>query len=251
MVVLSVSSALLPAVAAVSASAATSPTAVRFTSPVTATGLAPGYRVTKTQSAECEDGSDSIAGAIYRCFAGSAVYDPCWRDPRAADGKDVVCLLRPGETSLTELTPTAPVAVRPATLEVDRFEPWGIELADGHKCLLAQGAHDTVGPPQNGFVVDWLCGGTLALLRGLHETRQPWTADEAIYSRDISSARFGPKRVPIAAVWYGVDGPASLAKLPALPFTGFPVWPPLAIGAVLVGTGAAVVAGSRRRTPIA
>ncbi len=219
---------------------------MHIVSPVTATGLAPGYRVTHVVAGECLDGlpgSESIAGAVYRCFAGNFIEDPCWRDPRAADRKDVVCLLEPWQHSLTEIRLSAPLAPARESLALSRSDPWGIELADGRRCLLLQGAHDTLGPPATGRVLSWSCNQKTAVLEGLHQSEQPWTADTAIYVSTPPYTKAGPLRVPIAVAWYGVDGPAALA---GLPFTGFPVWPLLAVGFALLGLGTiALRAGSR------
>jgi hypothetical protein len=163
-------------------------------SPTTPTGeLQSGYTVAATKlSAHCEPGSDVLAG-VYRCFQGNGVYDPCWASPQAPS-PGVLCLLAPWETKVTELNLTA--ALEPS--EPGPLLVWGIQLANGHRCLALQGTHDFF----KGRVVNYACGSSGVVLLGRpNRTHASWTIRTA-RRRHGRYTTGGAGR--IAKVWYGL-----------------------------------------------
>ena len=167
-------------------------------SPVTANGApAAGFRVALTAaSATCEPGSEAI-GRAYRCFAGNAIYDPCWAEKAAAP--TVLCLPYPwarGDVKLLVREPLGPMPSQGGSTGVR--EPWGLELAGGQRCVLAQGAHSLFA----GRVIDYYCGTRLWLLRGLTESRPEWRASSVLASKSGKLARGPVEEITIA--WFGL-----------------------------------------------
>lgn len=171
------------------------PTQQVHVSPVTAAGLpVAGYRVTaRAANAQCSPGSEAI-GQAYRCFAGNAVYDPCWAEKAAAP--TVLCVTNPWLHTAARLRVSSPLEPIPAEGGGGPGEPWGIQLAGGQRCSLAQGAHGTF----EGTVVDYYCTPGLSLLRGLNRASATWTAHSVIgKSGELSR---GPTE-QIVIAWYG------------------------------------------------
>lgn len=163
-------------------------------SPVTSAGAAvSGYRVTsRVSGAICEPGSEAI-GHAYRCSAGNYLYDPCWAEKAA--GPAVLCVASPWEHTAVELRVTAPLPAIPDP-PAGPGEPWGVQLATGQRCNLAQGAHNVF----RGQVIDYYCPSGLALLRGLNRAEPVWTARSVLAkSGQLAS---GPAE-KIAIAWYG------------------------------------------------
>ncbi len=153
---------------------------------------ASGYRTTKTAShAGCEPGSEAI-GRAYRCFAGNFVYDPCWAE--RAGAPRVLCLPFPWSVTDIRLDVGAPLSAIPAA--TGPSEPWGLELADGQRCVLLQGAHSLFG----GRVIDYYCNSRLSLLRGLMQTAAVWRA--ASVTEVAGKQAPGPSE-QIKIAWYG------------------------------------------------
>ena len=165
-------------------------------SPVTANGMAAsGFRVASTAAnATCEPGSEAI-GEAYRCFAGNAIYDPCWAEKAAAP--TVLCLPYPWSRSEVSLRVRGSLGAIPSQGHPGLAEPWGVELAGGRRCLLAQGAHTEFA----GHVIDYYCNGRLWLLRGLTENGQVWRAGSVITSKSGKLARGPTEEIRIA--WFG------------------------------------------------
>lgn len=166
-------------------------------SPVTITGApASGYRVTThAANASCSAGSEAI-GKAYRCFAGNTVYDPCWAEK--ASTPTVLCVADPWLRTEAQLRVSAPLTPIPsAEGGAGIGEPWGLQLANGQRCVLAQGAHSLF----DGKVIDYFCSDTLFLLRGLDMAAHTWTARSVVDKSGTLSA--GPsEKIDIA--WYGI-----------------------------------------------
>jgi hypothetical protein len=136
--------------------------------------LRDGVRVAARDSGVCEPSSEAFSGAVYRCFSAHRVLDPCWRSQRASKKPFVVvCMLRPWENSVVQLTLSKDPG-RATGSPTTQERPWGIELASGQRCIEVQGAHDTVNHKARGVVIDYSCGGTLVLLRGVDRSSE-WT----------------------------------------------------------------------------
>jgi hypothetical protein len=165
-----------------------------YVSPVTSAGaLVGGYRVTsRVSDASCVPGSEAI-GEGYRCSAGNYLYDPCWAVKAATHA--VLCLADPWLRTVTELRLNSAL---PALQREDggSIEPWGVQLANGNRCLLVQGAHNAF----DGTVLDYYCTSGLALLRGLNRTGTTWTARSVV---DTRGKLTGGRTEMIEIAWYG------------------------------------------------
>lgn len=167
-------------------------------SPVTANGApAGGFRVPSTAaSATCEPGSEAI-GQAYRCFAGNAIYDPCWAEKAATP--TVLCLPYPWAHGDVRLLVREPLGAIPSQgAGPGPAEPWGLELASGQRCLLAQGAHSIFA----GRVIDYYCSPRLWLLRGLIQNRPEWQASSVVAAQSGKLSRGPVAEITIA--WFGL-----------------------------------------------
>jgi hypothetical protein len=187
---------LVSALAACGAPTANPATRQVRISPVTASGTpAGGFRVAATAvNAMCEPGSEAI-GQAYRCFAGNAIYDPCWAEKAATPA--VVCLPYPWSRSEVILRLRASLGAVPGQGGPGLGEPWGVELAGGQRCLLAQGAHTEFA----GRVIDYYCSARLWLLRGLSERGPVWHASSVLASKSGNQSRGPTEEIRIA--WFG------------------------------------------------
>ena len=178
-----------------SGTGATQRTQQIYVSPVTSAGAPTGgYRVTsRAANATCSAGSESI-GQAYRCFAGNAIYDPCWA--AKATKPVVLCVADPWLHTEAELRVSSALGPIPAGTGGDIGEPWGVELSGGQRCLLAQGAHTVF----DGAVIDYYCSSGLSLLRGLGLGSATWTARSVI---DKSGKLSDGPAEKIEIAWYG------------------------------------------------
>lgn len=192
-----VSLLVVASVLAACSSSATSPATRRVrVSPVTTAGAqAGGFRVAATAAnAMCEPGSEAI-GDAYRCFAKNAIYDPCWAEKAATP--TVLCLPYPWSRSEVILEVRGRLGTIPSQDGAGLAEPWGVELASGQRCLLAQGAHTEFA----GHVIDYYCSAKLWLLRGLSENGPVWRASSVIVAKSGHQSRGPAEQIRIA--WFG------------------------------------------------
>lgn len=184
-----------------SSSKRASATAVRVVSPVTSAGIASGYRVTQRLHGVCEDGSDSVAGAVYRCFSHGRVLDPCWMDPRFRERRHLLCLQLPWERILSSVVLHRPPTLPPKPANITRGHPWGVQLATGERCVAVQGAHSFF----RGRPVDYVCPGTkVSVLRGLDQSKGIWTATTVLHRSNHPYYTRGGT-VQVRTAWYA-DG---------------------------------------------
>jgi hypothetical protein len=214
---------MVPSTSGVSSTTTTSSaegTGVGFAAPVDALGHATGLPVTSQGAASCESGSDSVGNVeVYRCFAGTGIYDPCWVD--AAGG--VLCMASPWATSVVHLAvPDVPPGVDIASPDLDY--PWGVELTSGARCVAVQGAHDSF----DGKTIDYGCtGGSpsgLSLLRGVTRTTPYWTYQTVVYGGSNKVA--GPQAA-VAKAWFAGPAPvgANSCRGQSLTVTSFATTP--------------------------
>lgn len=193
------------AAAASGFAASATATKVVYVAPVDAQGRQlPSITVLVATKGSCEAGSDSVPGPVYRCFNDdNNVLDPCWAARGlfpATSHRSVLCMEYPWVPYVVRLD-TAGLPASTQAVPKSLSFPWGVKLANGENCLAAQGAHDNY----KGRVVDYYCGRTfrLVLLRGIHQSSEPWTFDSAIWNGKSYSP--GPNE-PVRIAWYG--GPA-------------------------------------------
>jgi hypothetical protein len=186
-------------------------TQVIQTAPVDA-GYQPiaGLRVENRGVAQgCGAGSDSVGNA-YRCISGHGIYDPCWTDGADPSTPAVICQIRPWEKRAFRFT-LAQRGLEPfygPPLQIGTYEPWGVELTTGERCLALQGAHGAL--PGSHRIIDYACwnkGGKpddRLLLRGVDRSHPRWRIDSATYSRKRQRYRLGPK-LGIVTAWYAMQ----------------------------------------------
>lgn len=225
------------------AGSAPSVTPIHVVRPVTASGLAPGYRVVEVRHGSClqpsdgESSSDEVLGRVYRCGYNHHVAeaDPCWRDPRDQRHRVAVCPRSPWSHDLLEIEVARPLRL-PKAHPITYDMPWALTLATGQRCIFDNGATSYFHHRR----IDYACSptGLTGVLHGLDRTQQPWTAATVTYRSHAGGYRFVEKR-SITDVWYG-DGGRSPAP-GELPFTGSSGTDVLAsLGVVCLLTGAAL-----------
>jgi hypothetical protein len=177
-------------------------TAVVHVRPVDDQGrLRDDFTVIETvDGAKCPLSSVKVGELANSCEAGEFIYDPCWTETDGPDGPSVICMSEPWNHNVNRLLTGRTIAPAPAT---PGGSPWGVELADGQRCRVATGAHDSLNPSggDDADVVDHYCGEGLglALLRGIDKTHPVWTARAARYVNDHYE-RVEPQA--IATAWF-------------------------------------------------
>jgi hypothetical protein len=164
-----------------------------------------GLQVTdESKAASCSTGSNAVLdGAAYRCFAGNGVYDPCWAQTAGGRSDEVLCLLRPWDTTVIRLRSDGPLPL-PGSSKVDLAYPFGLELTSGERCVVYQGSRSAFGERP----VDYQCdSGKFEVLRGISRNKALWKVDTVKYMKSGSRSRYenaGSKLVKTA--WYGESG---------------------------------------------
>jgi hypothetical protein len=106
-----------------------------------------------TDHGTCAAGSESGSlGATARCMAPDYVYDPCF-----GSGPHFVCVSSPWASAAIVFNAPEPLnaasSTPPRLGNVKTTHAWAVELTNGARCLMVQGAHDSFG----GIPVDYLC----------------------------------------------------------------------------------------------
>jgi hypothetical protein len=198
------------AVSAVAVATGASPRTaiVANVTPFTADGhLRGGLRVARYTSGACGPGSDVLPNDVYRCRFGNGIVDPCWRDYRAA-APAVVCLGAPWDKTVIHLWLAATPAPSHGHPNL-KAEPWGIQLRSSAPCLAFQGAHDTLTGKGGSPWIDYYCGRTLALIRGIDRSHPTWTIRAARITHRLSHPYALIGRVAIKTAWFGGNNPLS------------------------------------------
>jgi hypothetical protein len=149
-------------------------------SPVDSSGdLRPGYSVTRRLGGgECSFGSDAV-GSAYRCFTRNDLLDPCWVTSNLTS---VDCLLEGWEHTVVHVTVSKGFSNVGFTKQTySGFVPWGIQLTDGKRCGITEGAVDFVGKSgqvtdSGGRRVNYYCENSLkmALVGNVDVSRSLW-----------------------------------------------------------------------------
>lgn len=134
---------------------------------------APSYQVTDGGDvSNCHRSASGIDAGIVACLPSAAGAAVCWVTPSP---RTVLCGLAPWENSLSRMTTDGPAGQEPATATP---QPWGLELADGAKCLRRNGG---AWPGRaDGLVGAYSCEGeTEFVLAGdgplIDQAKQAWT----------------------------------------------------------------------------
>jgi hypothetical protein len=170
----------------------------------------PGLRIEELGVAQnCGAGSDSVGNA-YRCITGHNLFDPCWTDASDPTRPAVICQVRPWDKRVYRLD-VGQGGLEPfydPPLHIGVYEPWGVELTNGERCLALQGAHSTVNGGKR--VVDYACWDKSGkptdrlLLRGLDRSHPRWKIASATYDSARERYRFGPE-FGIVTAWYAMQ----------------------------------------------
>jgi hypothetical protein len=119
--------------------------------------LRPSLKVTTHTGGRCDTGSYVVARrGVHRCFDGNVIRDPCFTDAAAstASGEPVVvCVESPWSTAAVSLhldeEPSSAGQAAPGRA------PWALQLADGQRCVFAEGASNVV----HGRRLNYFCTG--------------------------------------------------------------------------------------------
>lgn len=184
-------------------------TVVAKVTPFTADGhLHADLRVVRQTTARwCTPDSEVVPHAAYRCVFDDSILDPCWRDFRASSPA-VVCLDQPWARTVIRLRLTAAPA-RPQGGHPLQSEPWGIELRSGARCRVFEGAHSTLSGKEGAPMIDYYCGRSLALVRGIDRSHPTWTIRAARVTHRLSHPFRPIGRVSIKIAWFGGNNPLS------------------------------------------
>jgi hypothetical protein len=178
--------------ALVAASGHAAPTARRTEvvqwSPFTAGGTIKRSLVAKAMAAvggcgAVGPGSEAIGEYGYRCGFANYIVDPCWRDGPGRT-EHVICAASPWTRSVERLRVPKLMLRVGVTFAGAPSPVWAIELTNGDRCTIAQGAHSTVTGRGTGLVVDYYCESGIVLVRNLRRG--------AVWR--IGSARFDRRR---------------------------------------------------------
>ena len=155
--------------------------------------LSADYAVSETlEGATCRAESQAVVNG-YRCSRGSELYDPCWAEASGA----LVCVFDPWSTTAVRLVPNGELEPLPPPTE--NSVPWAIETTEGQRCIVAQGAHESVRVTE--AVVDYYCPDGVGLVRGIDRTEPVWRMAQA----RLVGHRYEPvpEQALIAVAWFG------------------------------------------------
>jgi hypothetical protein len=111
-------------------------------------------------------GSEALGDYGYRCGFANYIVDPCWRDGPGRT-EHVICAADPWTRSVESIRVPKLMLRVGVTFAGAPGPVWAIELTNGDRCMIAQGAHSTVTGRGTGLVVDYYCKSGIVLLRNL------------------------------------------------------------------------------------
>ena len=146
-------------------------TTVRFFEPFAPSGIARGIRVTGLGQGYCWESSAVVPDPhAWRCFQGNVIRDPCFSSPYVADPKTVLCWTE--WSGVLALGLTRPLPTKQADTNVFPQVGWLLQLANGDRCVLADGATGT----RAGVLLAYVCQG--ATWAGpLQWSSEPWRVE--------------------------------------------------------------------------
>jgi hypothetical protein len=141
-------------------------------SPLDATGkVKTSLTVKLAGTGSCVDTYTTAGDIAYRCGRGNSLYFPCWRDgPNPTEF--VLCTYSPWQSTVWRLRSPRLLLYPGVTYLDDAYSPWAIELNNGDRCTLFQGAHSAIRRGGRELVVDYYCDRDhIVLLRNLRRGR--------------------------------------------------------------------------------
>ena len=165
---------------------------IRYT-PFAADGsLLEGLHATPVFGGTCTTGSFLVAGpGVFRCFAASSIYDPCYLDVAAGtpERSVVACVRSPWSHDVLRLRVRGPLDGRYGARPSD--PPWALRLASGRRCVRVSGATTVV----EGRRMNYSCGRRY--LFGIPDRTKPaWQIRQALTPGGV-----GMRKVAVAAAW--------------------------------------------------
>jgi len=133
----------------------------------------PSFHLTSTVDGTCQGGSyvDPRADA-YRCFAGSSILDPCFKNP-AAGSIYLACVADPFDKDYTLFRLDGPLpAPYGKRSPAGQGAPWALTLASGQECGFESGATYAIGDLR----LNYGCTPQASIYGDVNEKTQPWTA---------------------------------------------------------------------------
>ncbi len=171
-------------------------TEVQVVKPFTDIGLATGYTRTESVVGSCIGPSLSSPGRsdAWRCtIDGTGEL----RDPCIAQGDSrqpaLVCLRQPWSSGVAILVLTGPLPeAKSSAGDPTAQHPWGMELADGTRCLRVGATPATT----NGQRITSTCNGTVTTIGEVDRSQPVWTIQV------VQGQNSQPERKQIVKVWY-------------------------------------------------
>ena len=218
--------------------------------PVTPSGLAPGYTIASTHDGVCSDNKTArswVAHGLLICsFKRETYVDPCWVEQITRNGtvRSVVCPLRPWSKALIRINLRRPVDYIPPSdsATMHARHPWGIELASGLRC---NGTFHGTTSGYHGRFTRYPCPGTRRVaLYPFVRSRSVWRTKTVRFTHRSRRPFGDPRPDSISAVYVARAGNPQVVDT-QLPFTG-PHWPLSLIA--LIGVVALWAGGALQRT---
>lgn len=176
-----------------------SPAAGAATHEVTYSPFAPGgalrtgLRATPAYGGSCTTGSFVVPGdAVFRCFAGNLISDPCYRDAAQSNAARavVVCVGDPWTRKVVRLRVRGKLDSSYGARKGG--PPWALRLASGARCVFLEGATNTV----RGLRVNYGCSGGIELAGSPDTSRATWRIRKLTRHADPAL-----RWVAVAAAW--------------------------------------------------
>lgn len=155
----------------------------------------------------CDRGSPKIGDIGYRCGYSNYILNACWRDGPEGTAY-VICVDPPWSNTAVRLRVPRLLMDPGFTYGRPTTIPWGIELLNGHKCDLVEGAHDSVVEGGRRYIVDYYCQYNVSLLRGIYKHTGIWTIGAVTYR----NGRYGSYRIEKIKRVYFATTPPSMTR---------------------------------------
>jgi hypothetical protein len=156
-----------------SASASVKKTEIVYWSPLDSTGAVKrSLSVRFMRGGQCSDiGYTYVGGIAYRCTSRNYLLNACWREGPTPT-EFVICAVTPWDKQVERLRSRHLLLYPGVTWEPASTSPWAIELANGTRCSIFQGAHDAMVYDGRRYWIDYSCTHNVVLMHeGLRRGR--------------------------------------------------------------------------------
>ena len=171
-------------------------TEVQVIQPFTESGLATGYTRTESLIGSCIGPSLASPGRsdAWRCNieATGELRDPCFAQGTSRQPA-LVCFRQPWSSGVAVYVLTGPLPeAKPSAGDPTAAHPWGMELADGTRCLVVTGTPVTVA----GQRITSTCNGSYNAIGEVDRSQPVWTIQV------VRGQSTQPERKAIVKAWY-------------------------------------------------